>query len=475
LLKVLENETQETLDSILRLFRERALPDLGANIKCGNSLIGPDFYQKQQLVLFDEEEKYKINAFDWQAEFSEVFKQGGFDVVIGNPPWGAEFTKEEIDYLLNRFRSVPTKTKDSYLYFVSQGLKFLCKSGFLGYIVPNTWLLINNAKEYRHEILSLKIDQIVDHGDGVFKKAIVESCTLLLQNNNDLKGSCRAIRYRKGEKVIDHVVSKATWFNDDLCRIIIDMDSKTQKIIKKLHNKSQEFEQSCSIIWGIKPYQVGYGIPPQTKDMLDKRIYHSTVKLGSEWKPLLVGKDVDRYEIKFSGNQYIKYGKWLMYPSNEEIILQPKILMRQTSDAIRASYDENQFYCQNSLFIIYSYHINLKFLLGLLNSKLINFVYKLGNPQIGKIFAEIKPSVIKKLPIYKCDLNNESDKDKHNKIISLVEEMLDLNKKLAGAKTPDEKTRIQRQIDTTDSQIDKLVYELYGLTDEEIKIVEGKD
>jgi len=84
LLKVLENETQESL----KLFHERALPDLGDNIKCGNSLIGPDFYQNQQLSLYGEEEKYKINAFDWQAGFPDIFKLGGFDAVIGNPPWG---------------------------------------------------------------------------------------------------------------------------------------------------------------------------------------------------------------------------------------------------------------------------------------------------------------------------------------------------------------------------------------------------
>ena len=83
LLKVLENETQESL----RLFHERALPDLGNNIKCGNSLIGPDFYQNQQLGLFGDEQQRKINAFDWQKEFAPIFKQGGFDAVIGNPPY----------------------------------------------------------------------------------------------------------------------------------------------------------------------------------------------------------------------------------------------------------------------------------------------------------------------------------------------------------------------------------------------------
>jgi len=87
LLKVLEGENQDTLERQMKLFKERALPDLGSNIKCGNSLIGPDFYQGRQMNLLDSEEMYRINPFDWQKEFPEIMKQGGFDVVIGNPPY----------------------------------------------------------------------------------------------------------------------------------------------------------------------------------------------------------------------------------------------------------------------------------------------------------------------------------------------------------------------------------------------------
>ena len=87
LLKVLEGESDQTLNAQLRLFQERALPDLDRNIKCGNSLIGPDFYDIVQMSFFDEEERYRINVFDWQTEFSEIIKSGGFDAVIGNPPY----------------------------------------------------------------------------------------------------------------------------------------------------------------------------------------------------------------------------------------------------------------------------------------------------------------------------------------------------------------------------------------------------
>ena len=85
LLKVLEGESEQTLATQLRFYHERALPDLGRNIKCGNSLVGPDFYEQQEMSFLDEEERYRINVFDWKAEFPDIMKAGGFDAVTGNP------------------------------------------------------------------------------------------------------------------------------------------------------------------------------------------------------------------------------------------------------------------------------------------------------------------------------------------------------------------------------------------------------
>ena len=469
LLKVLEGQAQLVL-----FHKERALPDLGNNIKCGNSLIAPDFYEGKQLAMFDEEERYRINVFDWKKEFPQIFKRKnpGFDAVIGNPPWGAAFDTDVRSYLVSRFPLVPTKTKDSYFYFLSQSLYLSRESALLGFIIPNTWLLINYAKSYRQQMLSFRIREIIDHGDGVFKNAVVESSTLLLANSKDSAAPCRAVRFRKGNKIIDHTLDKSIWLQDDYSRINLDIDQPKFYLLKKLRSKTSPFGTSCTIIWGIKPYQVGHGKPAQTKEMVNSRIYHSAISKGKLWKPLLVGSNVNRYHIHFPGNQFIKYGEWLMYQSDESKMLNPKILLRQTSDVIRAFFDENKYYCQNSVFIIHSETIHLKLLLGLLNSRLISFVYKLINPQTRKIFAEIKPSAIRQLPIYTPNLDDLKDKARHDRMVSLVQTMLDLNKQLAKSKTSHEKTALKRQIDTTDRQIDNLVYELYNLTKQEIAIIE---
>jgi hypothetical protein len=112
--------------------------DLANNVKCGNSLIGPDFYENQQMSFLDEEERYRINVFDWKAEFPEIMKAGGFDVVIGNPPYGAMITQAEAQYLHTEFEAT-NKDPDTYSLFVEQAIR-LCKPlGKVSMIVPTGW------------------------------------------------------------------------------------------------------------------------------------------------------------------------------------------------------------------------------------------------------------------------------------------------------------------------------------------------
>jgi len=472
LLKVLEGENAETLVKHLKLFHQRALPDLGENIKCGNSLIGPDFYEGKQLSLIDEEERYRINAFDWNAEFPEIMAADGFDAVIGNPPWGAELDVSQRTYLMSRFPSVPRKTKDSYFLFITRSIQLLRKNGLLGLITPNTWLLINYAKAFRQALLEMGIREISDYGDRVFRKATVESAVLLLEKRSAPNESCKVRRLRNGELILEHSVTKSNWLDDPFSRIILELDDAVFGVLQRLRSRGEPFERNCVIKWGIKPYQEGYGIPPQTRAMIEQRVYHASVKRGKEWKPLVVGSDVDRYRISWPSNRFIKYGKWLMYPSDQTLMERPKILMRQTSSTIRACLDEGGHFCQNSLFIVHSEQMNLRLLLGLLNSTLLGFAYRMGNPQTGKTFAEIKPSVIKQLPILTPNADRSASSSGWKNLRELVDSMLQAYQTLAAAKTEHEQSLIQRQINATDKQIDQLVYELYGLTEKEIRIVE---
>lgn len=465
-LKLLEDETMATANDMNVLFAEKILPDLSGNIKCGNSLIG---YEIMDGVLeFGKEEMRKLNPFDFEQAFPAVFKNGGFDSIIGNPPWGAEFDKISKFFLKNKFPQVDFKTKDSYSYFIIQAIEKINKSGLLGFIIPNTWLLINTAVSLRKFVLGFEINEIIDYGDGVFEEATVESTTIILQNTKTQTQLVSTTR-KKGDTVLyQNQISKSNWTSDPNCRILLKMNDINFAFKQKLFLSCENFYLKSDIIWGIKPYQKGYGIPSQTSEMMKERVYHSKIKYGDAWKPLLVGSNVDKYKINFDEN-YILYGENLMYPSNETKMIGPKILLRQTSDNLKCCVDYEGFYAQNSLFIITS-SLNYYFLNAILNSNVINYYYNIMNPQEKKIFAEIKPSIIKELPIPKITPENQP---LHDALVKLVDQMLQAKKDEQNAVTDHDKNFYRNLTQSLDNRINKTVYQLYNLTDQEIALVEG--
>ena len=174
--------------------------------------------------------------------------------------------------------------------------------------------------------------------------------------------------------------------------------------------------------------------------------------------------------------RFIKYGIWLAEPRNAAPFEETKIILRQTSDRIRAVLDEEKFYNLNNIYNIKVTNstYSQKYLLGIINSKLMVYVYQQIVPEKGRTFAEIKKVNLVKLPIRKIDLRKSEDVFFHEKLIEIVTFILNLYKKYNASNSPQEKIIFKRQIEATDKQIDQLVYQLYGLTDEEIRIVESE-
>ena len=182
LLKVLEGESDQSLHQTFTMFHERALPDLQHNIKCGNSLIDPDFYVGQQIALLDDEARRRINAFEWNIEFSEVLSLGGFDAVIGNPPYGAVLTEEEAAYISQHYK-VQSYQLDTYLVFVEKALSIVKKNAPVGMIIPNTWLLNLTQENFRKYIFNAaRIANIVHYQYYVFVEATVDTEIFILNN-----------------------------------------------------------------------------------------------------------------------------------------------------------------------------------------------------------------------------------------------------------------------------------------------------
>jgi type I restriction-modification system DNA methylase subunit len=188
LLKVLEGESEQSVSGKQKLLHTRVLPDLDRNIKCGNSLIGPDFHTagaKQALPMkFDNEESLQINAFDWKAEFPDIMKSGGFDAVIGNPPYvflTNDLFSKDITQYLNSYKVAQYRT-DLFHLFIQKGIDLVNQKGLLGYIVPNTWFTIHFTTKLREYVLKTTIiDELVLFEHKVFQNADVHTGLIFLE------------------------------------------------------------------------------------------------------------------------------------------------------------------------------------------------------------------------------------------------------------------------------------------------------
>ena len=188
LLKVLEGEDEQSVGQF-GLFHERVLPNLSNNIKCGNSLIASDFYEGKQLGLMDEDELYRVNAFDWKQEFPAIMQAGGFDAVIGNPPYGATFLDEDIVYLSEKYESYEYQL-NSFVVFIEKGLELLNQKGKISYITPAVFLAQHYFSNIRKIILEhLSINQIIVLNYKVFKNADIGDTCIFVFNKNKAKNN----------------------------------------------------------------------------------------------------------------------------------------------------------------------------------------------------------------------------------------------------------------------------------------------
>ncbi|NWJ97689.1 MAG: N-6 DNA methylase [Chloroflexi bacterium] len=474
LLKVLEGETGEGLAAQLQMFRERALPNLESNIKCGNSLIGPDFYsqQSQQMAMFDEEEQYRLNIFDWQADFSSIMKDGGFDAIIGNPPYGAFFSEFEKLYIRERFRSYKYKY-DSYIYFIDKALGLTKERGYVSFITPELWLKLENCQPLRQLIAEESGFELLRIcGENVFVKVVVNTIVFVLHK------SVKVERLRIESQGDSWVLPSAIWKADPLFAIDYRLRPDNSNLVAKIkESNSQPLAYFGDIIQGITPYDRYTG---QDADLIKKRGYHYSYKHDETCGKWLAGKDVVRYKVEWSG-EWLSYGDWLAAPREARFFRESRLLFREVpgkNKRIQAAIAEEICYHGHSITPFKPFSANkvhIYYLLGIVNSRILSWFGELTLPNFGKnIFPKLNPQDIKALLIRTINFADPTDKARHDQVVSLVEKMLELHQRLTTARTTQEKTLLQRQIDATDQQIDRLVYELYDLTDEEIKIVEGR-
>ena len=457
LLKVLEGENKQTLQSTF--LHERALPDLGDNIKCGNSLIGPDFYQQQTML--DDEERYRVNVFDWEQEFSEIMKAGGFDVVIGNPPYiPIEMISDDQKTYFQEKHSQLERKYDSSIVFILALHEKLKRTGRLGYISSLTWQTGENFAKLREYLFKKAgIINLVNLPFDVFKNAYVDTGIYILSGSPTDK--YLIYRYPKKEKVTD---LNNVNFAEVPVKLIsppdfkIVLEPKAQLIMARLSNS------------GFVPFG---SFTISTQGLAGNRFELNEKGKGDAWYQFLEKGQVYRYASDYEKIVFTDMSdKGSLKPFYEK---QPKILIRRVinrQDRLMATYADKKLVFKKDInpFIITDRNWDPFYVLGILNSRLISYFYVNTSSIATKDdFRQTTLAELRRLPVPKLAAKER----RHEKIVRLVQEILALNDRLPTMKTDHEKTALQRQIDATDRQIDQLVYELYGLTEEEIKIVEA--
>ncbi|KPV52014.1 hypothetical protein SE17_17980, partial [Kouleothrix aurantiaca] len=469
-LKVLEGENSATLGTQMRMFQERALPSLENNIKCGNSLIGSDFYDQQEMTLLGEEEQYRINVFDWEEGFPEIMRAGGFDAVIGNPPYGAFFDDVQKHYIRTHYAAYRYKF-DSYIYFIEKALLLTKSQGYVSFITPELWLQLENCEPLRKLISETAgFDRLKVCGENVFKGVVVNTVVFVFQRG----AAVNTLNIEQGAE--EWALSTSAWLSSDGLVVDYRFRPGMGKLVAMIRQVGEPLSRFGDLTQGITPYDKYTG---QSPELIAERGYHHSEKVDDSSGRWLAGKDVARYSLGWSG-EWLQYGSWLAAPREPRFFEGERLLFREVpgkGKRIQAVLAEETAYYGHSITpfkIDGTTQLNARFLLGIVNSKLISWYGGLTLPNFGKdIFPKLNPKDINALPIRTINFDDPADKKRHDDMVALVERMLDLHKRVAAAKTSQEKTMLQRQIDATDKQIDKLVYELYGLTEEEITIVEG--
>jgi hypothetical protein len=523
LLKVLEGESQETLDNQFKLFHERALPDLAGNIKCGNSLIGPDFYEGRQTALFDEEERYRVNVFDWDTAFPRIMKAGGFDAVIGNPPYVRQESLAAFKEYFSKHYEAFNSVADLYAYFMEKGVKLLRDGGLFSIIVSSSFLRATYGEPLRRTLKKYAaVIRVVDFGGlAVFANAkdTYVCIPLLAKGASQQRTEVSKVESPKIRNVGEHVA--ANFFTIPHERLSLEAwalksDEEAavfDKVMKAGRPLGEYVERR--IFYGIKTgLNEAFIIDTQTKG----RLVAEDKRSADLIKPLLGGEDIRRYifhETEFwlifprrgvdieqypairkhlakwkedltpkkdrSAKRGRKPGPYQWYEIQDDVAYYrvfdgPKLIFPDICKGPRFCLDVDGRYLANTAYCLGTDDL---YLLGVLNSRL--FWFAIGNISIpfgvraGQYRYRLIYQYMEKVPIRVIDSFNTADKALHDRMVQLVEHMLALHKQLASAKAPHDKTVLQAQIDATDRQIDRLVYDLYGLTEEEIRIVEEGD
>jgi adenine-specific DNA-methyltransferase len=528
LLKCMEGETKETIEAQTKLFHDRILPTLDNNIKSGNSLIDLDYYDNE----LDFGEERKVKPFSWQKAFPEVFKQGGFDCVIGNPPYVKEYTSRETFEQIRKSHLAKyyQGKMDLWYFFVCYGIDILKPNGLLGYIVPNNWVTNAGASILRNKVLAdSTIKNIVDFGAYmVFDSASIQTMVLVLENrkqksysfdyrkleaqkpNIQLAQSLLTKEVEQGLKYIEPLV-KPSKLTD---KFLVFGDNETESLLDKIQAKQnfvldarKEVAQGIvapqDFLNGAGEKSLNFTIPKGTGIFVvtekERKEIKATKNENQLFKPYYTTEQLNKFYGNNENSSWVIYttsdfknpSKINDYPNIKKHLDQFKNII--TSDnkpyGLHRSRDEKFFKgekivslrkCAEPTFTFTDFDCYVSQTFFVIKTERINQKYLTAflNSKLVAFWLKHKGKMqgnlyqVDKEPILGIPIFDTTNKAIKEQIVKLVEQLLTLNKELQSVTLADKKEQLQNRISFTGDKINQIIYDLYDLTTEERKQIE---
>ena len=499
----------------------RKLNSLNENIKCGNSLVSDPAIAGEK-------------AFDWQKQFPKVFEKGGFDVVIGNPPYvfaREKVSEEDKAYYSQVYESAKYQV-NTYIIFMEQSLLLAKKDGIIGLIVPNSWLMTYSGEALRKIFIErASLDKIVNLYGKSFEDANVETVISIMKKSvadanhtieilitNEKSSSFDFLHYKKQNDFSHNPGYEFLVFQDDI----------SESLTEKLREGCRGLDEVACVKAGLQAYEKGKGKPMQSAEDVKSRPYDFTYQFNEDTYKYLDGSNVLRYGVNWTG-QWLWYGNHLAAPRTLNLFTDEKIIVREiTSEfphCLNAVYTSDTYlYNRSNIAVVRreGENFNLKYILVLLNSTLLSFYFKKNTAKAErKLFPKI---ILNDLRLFPIKVISE---EAQQSFVALADTMLSLNSQLLekrrrfirrlgenfeGIKITtalqafdqldfkgfvaelkkqkikltlvqqdeweeyfnqyrQDNKELSEQIKTTDNEIDQRVFALYGLTPEERELV----
>jgi type I restriction-modification system DNA methylase subunit len=446
------------------------LPSLAANIKWGNSLVASYIISQSRSQATSP----ALAFFDWDSDrtgFGSVMDSGGFDLVIGNPPYVQlsmmDYFNADINSYVSSHYSSSMARLNTFGFFIERALRtILRENGYLSYIVPNTLLSQEYYRDLRRQMLQFDLRNITTYSYPVFADAVVETVVFLLRKTAT-KGNKLSVTtcdnhlmtYSRRE------VPQDTYLTTHNNAFLLNVDPSVLQLRAKLESERPRLQDLVHINQAI-------ALKHDRSKSLHRR------KKAANFKPVLDGRNIHRYRLEWAG-WYLEYNRDAIHSCKRTDLFEAseKLFFRRVGDRLIATYDDRQYYALNTLVVISPKalgNMSIKYVLALINSTLLNYFYITYLKSSKKVFSEIQARQLGQIPIHPIDFSDDKQRRIHDDLVHLVDDILALNAKALVAEDELSGRRLEQLIDATDEKIDSLVCQLYRLTQQDIRLLASK-